>query len=51
MARKAMFKELIEIEEDIDTEGAVRCSHALSVSEQVILTTSLMNGSSSEESI
>ena len=51
MARKAMFKELIETEEDIDTEGAVRYSHALSVSEQVILATSLMNGSSSEESI
>ena len=51
MARKAMFKERIEIEEDIDTEGAVRYSQALLVSEQVILVTSLMNGSSLEESI
>ena len=51
MARKAILKELIEIEEDIDTEGAVRYSQALPVSEQVVLVTSLMNGSSSEELI
>ena len=51
MARKAILKELIEIEEDIDTEGAVRYSQALPVSEQVFLVTSLMNGSSSEELI
>ena len=42
MARKAILKELIEIEENTDTEGAVRYSQALPVSEQVIFVTSLM---------
>ena len=51
MGRKAILKELIEIEEDIDAEGAVRYSQELPVSEQVFLVTSLMNGSSSEELI
>ena len=35
------LKELIDIEEGIETEGAVRYSQALPVSEQVILVTSL----------
>ena len=51
MARKAILKELIETEEDTDTEGAVRYSQALPVSEQVILVTSLMDSSSPEELI
>ena len=51
MARKAILKELIEIEEDTDTEGAVRYSQALPVGEQVILVTSLMDSSSPEELI
>ena len=34
------LKELIDIEEGIETEGAVRYSQALPVSEQVILVTS-----------
>ena len=51
MARKAILKELIEIEEDTDTEGAVRYSQSLPVGEQVILVTSLMDSSSPEELI
>ena len=51
MARKAILKELIEIEENTDTEGAVRYSQALPLSEQVIFVTSLMDSSFPEELI
>ena len=51
MARKAILNELIEIEENTDTEGAVRYSQALPVSEQVIFVTSLMDSSFPEELI
>ena len=52
MARKAILKELIEIEENTDTEGAViRYSQALPVSEQVIFVTSLIDSSFPEELI
>ena len=47
----AILKELIEIEENTDTEGAVRYSQALPVSEQVIFVTSLMDSSFPEELI
>ena len=51
MARKAILKELIEIEENTVTEGAVRYSQALPVSELVIFVTSLMDSSFPEELI